>query len=572
MKLQKISMYGFKNHNDLVEYDLGDHTKVYGENGKGKTTIGEAVTWALLGTDLTGNERATTRLTNHTCKDVYVELGFTFKGEEHTLTRRKRGATNIFLDTNKVEQHELTSLYHSKELFLSIFNPSYFPALAPKDAKELLTKTLGSISKEEVYKELGDSVSSKLKETGFNIPNLYLENHRGRLREIEQELQYWNGFKDANQEEIIVVEERTFDSTELDELLEEFAKFNTVRVTPLHDMTKLMGQREELKSKAWALDAEIKAIESAEPQTEDVESLELELNRLRKQYKDQQELIINLDNKINCPNCQVEIDLDASRKQSLGNELQNLKVEGQKQAEKLSKAIENNKIIIKNHTDKAAKQIEDKTKEMQGIKKKIDNLNLAKIEVENHEHMEKQQGKTDKKLKELRSKIDKLQDEKQDVRSHNESRRIHLEQQEGAAKKAQEAKNNIEQLQHEKLETEQLISYAKQYNSKRLQLQAEQIDKHLDKVTIQLEKIVKSTGEIKDDFKILYNGKEFPVLSNSERIKAGLEIANLLINISGLNIPVFVDNAESITEIPKLNTQMIEARVKENADLTVEVA
>ena len=117
-----------------------------------------------------------------------------------------------------------------------------------------------------------------------------------------------------------------------------------------------------------------------------------------------------------------------------------------------------------------------------------------------------------------------------------------------------------------------LFRSAKQYNSKRLQLQAEQIDKHLDKVTIQLEKIVKSTGEIKDDFKILYNGKEFPVLSSSERIKAGLEIANLLINISGLNIPVFVDNAESITEIPKLNTQMIEARVKENADLTVGVA
>ena len=126
MLIQQISTYGFKNHNDLVEYDLGAHTKIFGENGQGKTTIGEIITWTLLGCDLTGNERATTRLTNHNCKDVYGELNFTFKGKEHNLVRRKKGSTKIYLDGMEVQQHELTNFYHSKELFLSIFKIVFF--------------------------------------------------------------------------------------------------------------------------------------------------------------------------------------------------------------------------------------------------------------------------------------------------------------------------------------------------------------------------------------------------------------------------------------------------------------
>lgn len=39
--------------------------------------------------------------------------------------------------------------------------------------------------------------------------------------------------------------------------------------------------------------------------------------------------------------------------------------------------------------------------------------------------------------------------------------------------------------------------------------------------------MVKGTGEIKDTFKFTYDGKDYRWLSNSERIKAGLEIAML---------------------------------------------
>ena len=112
---------------------------------------------------------------------------------------------------------------------------------------------------------------------------------------------------------------------------------------------------------------------------------------------------------------------------------------------------------------------------------------------------------------------------------------------------------------------------AKGFNSIKLRKQAENINVYLDKVTIQLQKVTQQ-GEIKDDFKILYKGKEFNVLSNSERIKAGLEVANLIMNNIDTKFPVFIDNAESITKYNELDTQIIEAKVVGGQELKVEVS
>ncbi|MEO2682938.1 DNA repair protein, partial [Clostridium butyricum] len=108
------------------------------------------------------------------------------------------------------------------------------------------------------------------------------------------------------------------------------------------------------------------------------------------------------------------------------------------------------------------------------------------------------------------------------------------------------------------------------YNSIKLKKQSAQISKYLDKVDISFEKLTKD-GELKDDFKINYEGKEFNKLSNAEKIKAGLEIANLLINLQNLHFPIFVDNAESINEVPELDTQMIQAKVTTDNEVKVEV-
>ncbi|HHY79125.1 MAG TPA: hypothetical protein GX516_01970 [Thermoanaerobacter sp.] len=96
---------------------------------------------------------------------------------------------------------------------------------------------------------------------------------------------------------------------------------------------------------------------------------------------------------------------------------------------------------------------------------------------------------------------------------------------------------------------------------KKLEKEATIIGQYLNKVSLQLQKIVKETGEIKDDFKILYDGREFNILSHSEKIKAGLEVAGLIIGLTNMKFPIFIDDAESITSYKAPETQIIEAKV-----------
>ena len=77
-------------------------------------------------------------------------------------------------------------------------------------------------------------------------------------------------------------------------------------------------------------------------------------------------------------------------------------------------------------------------------------------------------------------------------------------------------------------------------------------------------------GVIKATFEIEYDGKPYSKLSTAERIKCGLELAEVLINVSGVSFPVFIDNAESILKFKAPSAQVITATVKNNP-LKVEV-
>ena len=85
----------------------------------------------------------------------------------------------------------------------------------------------------------------------------------------------------------------------------------------------------------------------------------------------------------------------------------------------------------------------------------------------------------------------------------------------------------------------------------------------LKDVNIELFKIVKSTGEIKDAFNISYKGKEYNLLSNSEKVLVSIEISEMLNSCLEESIPLFIDNAECILNVPRINNQLILAKVSD---------
>lgn len=74
-------------------------------------------------------------------------------------------------------------------------------------------------------------------------------------------------------------------------------------------------------------------------------------------------------------------------------------------------------------------------------------------------------------------------------------------------------------------------------------------------------------GGIEEDCTCMYNKTRYNSLSNGEKNIANLETIKVLQNHFGVNLPIFSDNAESITIPYKLDNQVIELKVDKNSEL-----
>ena len=125
-------------------------------------------------------------------------------------------------------------------------------------------------------------------------------------------------------------------------------------------------------------------------------------------------------------------------------------------------------------------------------------------------------------------------------------------------------------------ETERLIRDKKRllsdvilYVGKRAELTFSQLKMNL--VEIALSEVVKSTGEVRDVFKFTYGGRYYNRLSLSEKIRAGLEVSELVKRLTGRNYPVFIDNMESVDELTNIRPsgQIIMAKCVRGTALAV---
>lgn len=90
-------------------------------------------------------------------------------------------------------------------------------------------------------------------------------------------------------------------------------------------------------------------------------------------------------------------------------------------------------------------------------------------------------------------------------------------------------------------------------------------------VSITLFETFKTTGELKDVFRFAYKGRDIAVLSLSEKTAAGIEIAGLFRRVAGLELPLCVDNTESIAvfDQSQFPRQTVLLRMVKGAPLSV---
>ena len=135
--------------------------------------------------------------------------------------------------------------------------------------------------------------------------------------------------------------------------------------------------------------------------------------------------------------------------------------------------------------------------------------------------------------------------------------------------KQPDIKGEMEAIRREADAKKRLISHAVSYLGKKNELLFAPLK--MNRVSISLSEVIKTTGEVKDTFKFAYNGKGYAKLSLSEKLRAGLEIAELVKRLSGRRYPTFLDNGESVSVVDnvRLTGQTLFSKVQKDRPLTI---
>ncbi|MEH7114541.1 AAA family ATPase [Neobacillus niacini] len=193
ISIENLEMQNFKGHREL-KLELSELVKISGKNGEGKSSIGEAVTWNLYGADILGNTLDPTPLYEHE-GEISTTVFLKVDDKLLKLKRAIEGGKNTFyindIPKKATEYKELIESLFEKELFLSIFNPSYFSSQHWKEQRAQLLKYIDEPLNKEVLANMTNvtrvSLEEPLKKHSLNeLDKLHKDRFRKRDKEIER--------------------------------------------------------------------------------------------------------------------------------------------------------------------------------------------------------------------------------------------------------------------------------------------------------------------------------------------------------------------------------------------------
>lgn len=590
-QITSMSISGFKSYEKPTELTFGNPTVITGGNGRGKTSIADAIAFAVTGLPFFG-ERGLDRLHNEKNPDVAIQMRFVDEnGIIHELTRiRQNNDMSIYYDGHTIRQLDLADLFGERDVFLSILNPLYFIEELGTNGKNLLERYLPFIPQETILAQLPGAVQASLKDEVILSPDAYLKGRRAEIRELEERITYLSGQKDlaatqkkqhetmrveisegitALQNEIAALAEKQFaglDTAEMQERLVELSqRYDEMARDERGDTVQQQKELRALREKIVRRQSEQYQSKFTEPLAE----ITAKVNDLGARYKREAVVYKAFHAGMDCPTCHRRVteetlpEVQAALKKTIselyaaGTEQKGQLTELQELDKKARDTFDAFKEADLRKWSEDAAELERRCAEQsetglqaaEALRSEIQNL-TAELEYGNLTQAEYDRlRECREQCRELESKLSAL-NEMASAQTPDFDREI---------REAQEGIGEIKRTMTN------VISYV----SKRAELTFSQLK--MNRVEISLYDVVKSTGEVKDTFKFIYSGRRYDRLSLSEKIRAGMEVSELIKRLTGRNYPVFVDNMESVDDLANVRPtgQIIMAKCVSNAPLQV---
>jgi len=622
MKLLKLTLKNFKGIRDFSLEANGKNVNCYGDNATGKTTIFDAFLWLLFDKDSKNRKDFELKTLDENNSPIHnlnheVEGIFEVNGKQIILKKvfaekwtKKRGSateeftghsTDYFVNGVPVKKNEYETKIAeiaNEEIFKLLTNPTYFNEhLHWQERRRILLEICGDITDDEVI--ASDPSLSSLPEI---LNGRKLEDHRKviasnrteinkelekipvRIDETHRSLPDITSTIDSNKAQELKksIQEKQQELARIEsggELAEKKKQYREVEAEIMRLQTEY---KKEIEAQVEAKLKEIKSLqdESFELQqktkvteSSQIEALEKSIEQLRQKWFeiDSQEFT---DSGI-CPTCKQPLPPEQIEETKTSfnfvkaEKLEQITAEGKEKMALLEKekSAFNERVKQAEKAKEELKKIED---EIGVLKNGIDNLRASTINTLEYATLTKDKRELEQAISDLESGTvetkEKIQQEIQALQSELdeiERARARKEQYDLGMKRIQELKEQEKELAKafEKLESEMYLT--EQFIRTKVNMLESKINSRFKLARFKLFE-QQINGGLSEVCEALFNGVPYSGgLNNAARINVGLDIINTLSEHYGFTAPIFIDNAEAVTQLIDTRGQQIRLIVSE---------
>lgn len=620
MKIKTMQITNFCGIKSLCIIPQGSNINIFGDNATGKTTIANAFMWLFTGKGITGTaeldpqplDKNNAKVHNlETSVELQSDSGTTYKRVLSEVWQKKRGSaaeeltgtkTAYFIDGVPLKEKEynarIQSDFTDSEIFKILSVVSYFPTMDWKMRRQLLLDVCGDVNQEDVLsgseelaelsdmlgghsiedyqkiikakksdlrKEI-DMIPARISENENNIPQLNgnIKAHKTRLEQLNAEkfdVDSRIAADTSHQEKKKAISEA---ETEILEAKKRFVEIQNLENSGIIDqIQKLEAKKADVFSKRSLAKAKAGELSG------EIEQIRKKREALISRYKKENERKYNGEE--TCPCCGQPLPKDkieaAKYEFNLkkAQTLEEINLEGQKYSQSViaEKERELNELTLGiTAYDEEYNTLEDRIKQLK------DGLNSNSFE-ETEECRkllcclnELNSKPIDETLNQLREQSAELND-----KIAEEAKQIAI------FEAAESAKARIAELesQKKKLSAEYACCEKGEYLCElfirtKVSMLDERINSRFKTIRFKLFHN-QANGGLSEVCKVLIPCEsglvEYEKANNAAKINAGLEIINVLSDYFEVHLPVFVDNAESVTAFVGCDSQIIRLVVSE---------
>lgn len=625
--LQELYVEGFRGFKDgqVFRFDPS-MTQFEGENGQGKTSIGEAIAWVMTGKSLSGAMK-NLNVQNRDAERTMVHLKFTLNGVPHELERRiSGGSAKVRLNGEGSSQKAIDQIFDTSA-FLICLNPMIFLGMTETPARNLIVSLFDEVKKEDVLDQMTDEERDFLLKETFRVEqtNEYLKAQNRRKIELTQETTHLEGAMSQASFPVQIPPKPVLNNAALEAAQAEYEELLTKRPQPKgadsydSHIKAIETEIREIRSRKFPKEVEkaelakerkylltdYKRIDKEVFRPEPTDSLSAKRQVLVSSYEEAKREKVRLVNELNAlaeakcsccgqvlPASQVKEkteSVEKKLKEAEANLSRSVK-EGQEIAGKLKQLETDNEKNRKEFEAKKKAELEGIQKEGTEIARKLKALEVDEVEfarkadesintlVQKRTEVEKAKadelGGMKDQIQKYETALKSARAKKDNLNAEYMTKQKELSQHEAAEQAEKKRRKTLADLEKAKVEIEKeqgaiadRIFYMKQFVLRKTSILRDAMRQHLNRVDLILEHVNEETGEVKNAFEVRFDGKPVHVCSLSEQIRTGMEITDMISALNGYQYPLFLDNAESITHYESNAHQVVEVKVVKGASL-----